>query len=96
MADDSDTYGLAKRYPEDDYTTRAIASDVSYTTTNSFLDLQSAYSGDDTLYEWPYCPKDETYYTQFVLVDHKTDFDDKNQCSIYEHRSVNYPRCAAN
>ena len=52
---------------------------------------------DDETYEYPYCKTEHTYYDYTQLDDHNSTYvDDDSDCSLYEHRTVNYKRCQPN
>lgn len=71
------------------YSYRHGTDPVTYTSKNHYFNPENGY-------EYPYCKTDTSYFTYTVLDDAKTNQDDSEVCSIYEHRSPNYGQCEPN
>ena len=51
---------------------------------------------DNEIYEYPYCKSNHDYFNQYRLDDHSNNYDEGEECSLYEHRTVNYRQCEPN
>lgn len=51
---------------------------------------------DDETYEYPWCKKEHTYFDYTQLDDHNSTYDLGYDCTLYEHRMVNYKQCEPN
>lgn len=63
-------------------------TNVEYTSKVWFL--------DDESYEYPYCKTEHIYYDYSQLHDSNSTHDEGYDCSLYEHRTVNYKQCEPN